>query len=310
MSLPRAVLAVTLMMTPAVAGCAAHDGDPPPAPRWESCQREQPQSAGVDAGDLPRLTDDFAAVAAVVCGADSRRRPDGSEHLIGTQDRSAEVAALVAALRLPDEPRTRQPCADDNPTVAFFVLLDAEGRWVRPGVPRDACGKQRAEVRTAVGTLALTRVSTWPIRQLRSAEAAAAGCSQQFTNDVAVYARSGGWAKTVSRLFRAGSRVRLCVYRVPESARHGDSPTGDFSAGRLLSAGQGAAVDEAVRRAPRGDAACAEPTGRFAVLRDTAGGEAVFVELDGCRRVTVTPLNDAPSLQQATAEVLGLLSAR
>jgi hypothetical protein len=300
MSWNRAVLALALLITPALAACAGPAEVAGSAPRWESCRQAQ-EPAEVDAGDLPRLDEDFAAVGAVVCGADNEQRPDGSRWLIGTEDRSDQVTALVAALRLPGEPRTDQPCTDDNPRVPWFVLLDAQGRWVRPGVPRDACGKHRLEVRRAAGSLVLGRVGTWPIEQIQSAEAAAAGCSQRWDVDVvARHARGQDWAPAVGRLFSARSPVRLCAYR---------GPSGDFWYGGQLSAAQGRAINNAVRVAPRGDRACAEPAGRFVVLRPDDGGEAVHIELDGCRRVAVTPVNALPSLQRATPAVLALLTA-
>jgi hypothetical protein len=323
MSWTRAVLALALVIVPAVAGCAGREGDsvrpgtqtPSDSsqadPRWDSCQQ-----ADLDAGprppadpaDLPRPDDDFAAVAAVVCGADNQNQPDGSEYLIGTEDRARDVAELVAALRLPDEPNTHGICTSDNPTVPWFVLLDAQGRWVRPGVPRDQCGKHRAEVRAAAKALNLTRISTWPIKQIRSAEAGAAKCGQQWSNEVPSHARVGGWATTVGPLFGDRSPARLCVYRVPASEQRSKHPTGEFHYGGLLSADQGAAIDTAVRNAPRANAACTKPTSRFAVLRATTGEEAAHVELDGCRRVSITPVNAPPSLQQATSAVLAMLT--
>ena len=150
---------------------------------------EAGQRPPADAADLPRLDDNFTAVAAVVCGADNQNQPNGSEYLIGTEDRAGDVAELVAALRLPDEPNTRGMCTADNPTVPWFVLIDAQGRWVRPGVPRDQCSKQRAEVRVAVKSLNLARTSTWPIEEIRSAEAVAAKCGQRSSNEVPSHAR-------------------------------------------------------------------------------------------------------------------------
>jgi hypothetical protein len=300
MSWNRAVLALVLLIIPTLAACGGPEEVAGSAPRWESCRQAQ-EGAEVDAGDLTPLGDDFTAVGAVVCGADNEKRSDGSTWLIGTEDRSDAVAALVVALRLPGEPRSNLPCTADNPQVPWFVLLDEQGHWVRPGVPRDACGKQRTEVRQAVKALALTRVGTWPIKELVSAEAGAAGCSQQWDTDVvALHARGDDWAPSVSRLFDATAPVRLCVYQ---------GPSGDFSYGGMLSAAQGRAIDRAVRAAPRGDRACAEPAGRFAVLRPVGGGEAVHVELDGCRRVSVAPVNARPSLQRATPAVLALLTA-
>jgi hypothetical protein len=87
---------------------------------------------------------DFAAVAAIVCGGDTQDRPDGSQYSTATEDRAGDVAKLVAALRLPDEPRTQRLRTHEYFTVPWFVLLDVQGRWVRPGVPvRNAASTAR-----------------------------------------------------------------------------------------------------------------------------------------------------------------------
>jgi hypothetical protein len=55
------------------------------------------------------------------------------------------------------------------------------------------------------------------------------------------------------------------------------NPTGDFHYGGLLAADRGAAINTAVRNAPRANAACTKPASRFAVLRSTTGEEPVAV---------------------------------
>ncbi len=323
MSWTRALLALTMVIAPALTACtggADAGSRPGPAqsspadPRWDSCQTAtassgpRPPAFDADPGDLPRLPGGFAATAAVVCGVDTQDRPDGSQHSITTEDRAGDVARLVAALRLPDEPRTGQPCGQAHASIAWFVLLDAQGRWLRPGVPRDECTQYRTEVRAAVKGLRLTRVATWPGRQIRSAEAAAAGCSQDWGNVVPVHATAGSWATAAGPLFGDRSRVRLCVYRVPADEQHSTKPIGDFHYGGLLPAERSAAIDTAVRHAPRADPACTKPTSQFAVLYAPRGNEPVYVELDGCRRVSVTRINALPSLQQATPAVLAMLA--
>jgi hypothetical protein len=303
---------LALLIALASAGCTG----PEPVralPRWESCGQAYPWSgphtpaADLGADVLPRLDADFIAVGAAVCGAQTQERSNGSRYEVATEKRTAEVADLVAALRLPDIPRRQGLCEQDNPSVPWFVLLDAQGRWVRPGVPQDDCGKHRPEVRTAVDDLTLTRVSSWPIGEVLSAQAAAAGCRQGFGNSVQAHARVGGWAKTVRRLVERGALLRLCVYRVPAGRQRATEPSGDFLYGGMLPAGRSAAVDAAVHRAGRGNAACAKPVSRFAVLI-AEGEEAVFAELDGCRRVSVGTVNAAPSLQQATPALLAILN--
>lgn len=305
------LLAVAVVLACTTAGCAER-GAGQDLPRWQSCDQAipwsgpRPPAADLEAGVLPRLDAEFAAVAAVVCGAENQQRPDGSRWEVATEERAADVTDLVAALRLPDVARRQGLCQQDFPGVPWFVLLDASGRWVRPGVPLDDCGKYRSEVRAAVAGLALTRTASWPIQQTLSAQAAAARCGQRAGDPVQAHARVGGWAKTVRPLVDEGALLRLCVYRVPVEQRSAEEPVGDFQYGGSVPVYRSAAIDAAVRRAPRADPECAEPVSRFAILH-ARGKEAVHVELDGCRRVSVTSVNAAPSLQQATATLVALL---
>ena len=219
------------------------------------------------------------------------------------------MAALVAALRLADEPATDGACTADLPFVPWLALLDDRGRWVRPGVPRDACGKPRIEVRNAIDRLRLTPVSSRPIRQIESAEAVAAGCSQTWADMVWVETTMGGgeWSDTVGPLFPDSPRVRLCVYRVPASERRTGKPAGEFAYGGLLPGARWTAIARAVRTA--GPAlACTAPAGRFGLLRAPNGGGEVYVELDGCRRIMVAPLSGRPALRQAGPALLALLA--
>ncbi|MFC7761793.1 hypothetical protein ACFQY4_29920 [Catellatospora bangladeshensis] len=79
--------------------------------RWVSCERTAPEQGLLryhltadEAADLPRLDDGFVPVAVVLCGQEQQRRPDGGEDMMGVERRGEDVAAIVAALRLPDEP--------------------------------------------------------------------------------------------------------------------------------------------------------------------------------------------------------------
>ncbi|MFI6266209.1 hypothetical protein [Micromonospora sp. NPDC051006] len=328
----------------AIAGCVpsgspgppARDGGPPRiVERWTSCASAAPEvGAGLPvpgaATGLPLLGDTFTPVAAVLCGQEARQRPGGGQDLVVTERRADEVAALVAALRLPDEPPARGPCTADLVLPPWLALVNEQGGWLRPGVPADGCGKPRAEVRAALGGLRLTTVSTRAVREIESAEAAAAGCAQQWSDMVAVQSASGpsptrapsaGSPPTQASSVgpspaRAGGRppiaadvaVRLCVYRVPAREQGGAKPAGEFAYGRVLPPERWATVARALA-ASGPAAACATPAGRFALLRParTAGVE-VYVELDGCQRVLVLPTAGGPSLAQADRTLTDLLT--
>jgi hypothetical protein len=119
--------------------------------------------------------------------------------------------------------------------------------------------------------------------EIQSAEAAASGCDQVFTDMVwftGVYppTRQGDLAP----LADDAASVRLCIYRVKASGRDSEKPQGDFVSGRLLPTGRWAAVKRAIQTSGKATT-CTTPANRFARL-ETARGD-IYVELDGCRRL-------------------------
>lgn len=285
---------------------------PPVRPRWTSCSVDAPQpssAGGIDAMALPRLGGDFAPVAVVVCAEQVQRRADGGQDLVATDSRADDVAALVAALHLPDEQPTDGACTLDLPIVPWFVLLDAHGRWVRPGVPKDSCGTVRVEVRDAVAGLRLTRLATRVLREIESAQAAASGCSQTWADMIAVETTQGSHTRAAigSSPFPPTERLRLCVYRVPHSEQGTAKPAGDFQHGAVLTPQRQALIENSLLAAAPA-AKCSTPASGFALLSpaDGTGGE-VYVELDGCRRIMVVPTTGNPLLSQGGAVLLALL---
>jgi hypothetical protein len=313
-------LVVTAVLA-TVAGCAGEPGAPaPPAgqlkiePAWTSCAAEAPtpsESGRPDPADpltLPRLAADFRPVAAVVCATDQLRRPDGGADLAATESRADDVTALVAALRLPDEPPTDGVvCTMDRPLIPFFVLLDEQGRWVRPGVPRDGCGKYRGEVREAMYGLRLTRVSARPFEEVLSPEAAAAGCSQRWSDMVWAAESSSQQPAVIPPGFDGPVRPQLCAYRVPAEQQGTGKPAGDFVSGRYLSDEQWAGTQREIESAAAAGP-CTTPANRFAVLHIAAG--QIYVELDGCRRVLAQAADGSPTLRRASPALLALLAER
>jgi hypothetical protein len=152
--------------------------------RWKSCFSQlsaQRDIAVPDALTLPSLDDAFRPVAAIVCGAGPRSRPDGGSDAVIFEDHVGGLTVLVAAVRLPDEPPLPEPSAEDelpvmchlgDVGVPWLVLLDAQGRWVRPGIPRSACDGPRHEVTAALGDQHRTRVDVRVWYEIESAQAA------------------------------------------------------------------------------------------------------------------------------------------
>jgi hypothetical protein len=302
---PAAVLAVSLGAGAAAVVASPRD-EPPAAPpsasgaatgAWTSCAAEADLDAMTGG---PRLAAGFSPVAVTVCRQETRRRADGGLDLITVELRGDEVAALAAALRLPDLHPAGGACRTVlRRDVGWFALHDAGGRWVRPGAPVDACGNARREVVDAFAALRLTRVAATVVRELESAGAAASGCSQDWKNMVAIdapTARPGRGADL------AGDEIRVCVYRVGADA-------GEFVRGGLVRPGERrTAIGRALTEAgPAG--ACARTAGRFAVLRPTKTNTGeVYVELDGCRRVLLpAPDGQGRVLAQAGPPLIRLI---
>jgi hypothetical protein len=281
-------------------------------PRWTSCAADAPPPSpegGLDALRLPRLDGDFAPQTVTICAEQIDQRADGGKDLVAAESRAGDITGLVAALRLPDRQPTTGACTLELPTVPWFALLDAQGRWVRPGVPIDECGKARIEVRDALAGLHLTRVSTRVLRQVESPQAAASGCSQTWANMIAVETTQGSAtpAAVGPALPAPTEPMRLCVYRVPASEQGTDKPGGDFERGAVLAPRRQAAIEKALLAAPPARN-CPTEASRFAVLSSADGtGATVYVELDGCQRIMAVPVDGSPLLAQGNAALVALL---
>ncbi|RZU51307.1 hypothetical protein EV385_3121 [Krasilnikovia cinnamomea] len=285
----------------------------------------RPQDEGTDAAPLPHFAATFHPVAAVRCREDTQRRPDGGTDAIAVEERADDVTALLAALRLPDapppspEPAGNVPpdpdpdaiCPLDGYLPPRLVLRDGQGRWVRPSIPRDACGKPLAEADTAMAKLKWTRVSTRVLGQVESAEAAASGCDQVYTDMVWF---TGFYPPTpqgdLAPLADDAASVRLCIYQVKASEPDNDKPQGDFVSGGLLPTNRWAAVKRAVQTSGKAPA-CTTPANRFARLETPRGD--IYVELDGCRRLVAQGIHpgdgtSGDTIWQASTDLPALLT--
>ena len=279
---------------------------------WTSCDTAAPDHSmiGTDAVGLARLADGFVPVAAVVCDEQHVQHADGSEELVAFERRAEEIDALVAALRLPNEPRTDGTCTMELRGVRWFVLLDADGRWVRPGVPVEACGKVRMEVVDAAAALQTTDVSSRVVRVLVTAEQAATGCAPGWSDMVAMQTQTSGPPRSVptAPALDDDGEVRLCVYAVPASEHGSDKPVGNVVAGGVLDADRVAAIAAALPGLPLAQE-CTEPAGSFAILLTSGNHDAVYAELDGCQRVLMYSPDGRAWLGQADEAFLALLQS-
>ncbi len=277
--------------------------------RWTSCALEAPEMGErggflsvEDTADLPRLAADFTPVAIVVCGNAVQQRAGGGEDLVAVEQRSEDVAAVVAALRMPDEPGTTGPCTADLPAAPWLAVVDAEGRWMRPGIPLSPCRKQRAEFRRAMDALPLTTVATRTIAEITSAEAANSGCSQSWKDVIAIETTSGpGLRSGKPEPFPAGP-VRLCVFEV--SQEKGD---GEFAYGTVLPEDRRVPIEQALLKAGQPEP-CNVHASRFALVWSASGADPLtYVELGGCHRIMSTGIGGTV-LAQGDAALAALLA--
>jgi hypothetical protein len=303
-----------------VAGCAqpgnapasVPSGAPEVHPSWTNCESHadtQPFGSAETLG-LPRLGSDFAAVAAVVCDSAPQEHPDGSSDLVATESRAENITDLLTALRLPDKARPLAlACTDDLPIIPWLGLLDASGRWIRPGAPMDECGKIRVEVRDAVRALTLTVVSSRTIREIVSKDAAAAGCTGSWADMISVEAAPGARSTYPPFVypFTGTPQLRLCVYTVAPEEQGSGKPAGNFGYGGLLTAIQQAGLAQAL--GSLGPVRpCAGHASRFALIRpaDNAGA-TLYAELDGCQRV-MADTTTGPGFGQGDPALAALLA--
>ncbi|MET8264924.1 hypothetical protein ACWD8I_25330 [Micromonospora arida] len=160
---------------PSMAGDSGGQG------QWTSCVEAAPEMVRrgftvptEEAAALPRLGDDFIPAAAVICGLE---QPVGEDVMVTEQrsDDGAALAALVAALRLPDAPENPDfPCRANLEGAPWLALVDAEGRWIRPGIPLASCRNHLPDgFRTALWALPLTTVATRPLTEVESSPSSA-----------------------------------------------------------------------------------------------------------------------------------------
>ncbi|MBM0277426.1 hypothetical protein [Micromonospora tarensis] len=325
----RTALAVVLLGV-ALGGCGGTNNEsgvaeePGPAQivdGWTSCAKAAPRAGEMIAVPRPqtsapavpeprigRVDPGFTPVAAVLCGREIRPGPNGGQEQLATERRAQDIAALLAALRLPNQQVEGEvACTLDMVIPPWLALVDDRGRWLRPYLPTDSCGKPRAEVTAALAGPRWTTVDSRTVGRLGSPAAEAAGCAHQWADLVWVETRNGRPAPAGPAGPPAAGPLRLCVYQVPTSVQGGDKPAGDFVYGGPLPTERQAGVLRALNNR-RAVADCATPASRFAVLRPLDGdGPDRYVELDGCQRFLVESATGGAHLGQGDDTLAKLL---
>ncbi|MFC7478758.1 hypothetical protein ACFQX7_00015 [Luedemannella flava] len=116
------------------------------------------------------------------------------------------------------------------------------------------------------------------------------------------------WATTLAARWPAATRFACASTRCrPRSAAR--KPAGTFESGSLLTAAQWTPIAGALRAAKKAPT-CSTPAERFALLRrvDDTQGE-IYVELTGCRRIMIMPIDGRPFLGLADTALVALLDS-
>jgi hypothetical protein len=289
----RKTRSTVVVLALVLAGCAPEPSVQQPAHRdggnpevhatWQSCASAQhpPAANPTETRWLAPLDVSFAPVAIVLCTTEPPTA--GGQDIVATERRAGDIAAVASALRLPDEPYSAVSCPTGEAVVPWFALLDAQGRWVHPGVPIGDCGEPVAQFSEAFAALHLETVATRKIGKATAVAAAAARCELTWADMIAVAARSAPPTSIITYGLPSASPVRLCVYGVPAGEQGSPRPGGVFVTGTGLTEEQWGPIASLLPEdAPA--KACTKPAGRFALVR-LGDNEDIYVELDGCHRL-------------------------
>jgi hypothetical protein len=316
----RLVSLVVVALVLALAGCAGTVDAVPASSatineQWRGCKAlrhtdqwfEQLELDGQ--GSVPT---GFRPTLAVRCVDQEAGRPDGSVAWMTVEQRASNrLQPLLDALALPSQHPGKfeqVTCTADAWLPPWLFLMDAEGRWIYPEIPRNVCEKPRPEFSAAYAALSFTVRTKEVIRTVRTAAAAKAGCEQQATDMVGFATRFEHPVRAAPTTdpFTGKRPLRLCRYHVSASDRRSEKAQGDFVAGGLLPASQAEAVVRALLSSAVAVAGCNRRAETFALLwRSDQKSPQVYVELDGCRRVLI--YSNKPTIAAAAARLVELI---
>lgn len=286
---------VVLALSPACSAVAGPSAPRTPAPvqqGWPGCVAVgafEEDARGEGPHGVGGVPEGFAPTTAVICTGSERTDAAGNTVGVGLERTATDVGPLLTYLAQPDERAGEGACPAIGFLPPWLFLLDGDGRYVAPVIPRDACGLPIGWSGRPVPWESL-RYRDRVVRQgpvVESAEARQSGCAMGYKDVVDTYAasshvRPGGVGEDVFH----GRTVSVCVYEVAAADRGTDTPAGSFVSGHRLDARGSERLADALRAAPATPARCSTANARFAVLDAGDDGRA-YAELDGCRRVVV-----------------------
>lgn len=265
-------LAVVLVL----AGCSA-----PPPPRWAEprCPLVGAREVYVHPRSVQRaggIPDGFAASWVLRCRIEPRTEDGANSTVLVVERADADLTDLVDALRMPDKyawPFESFGCAASVATIDYFVLVDADGRALRPEVPLSKCESTRGEVNAALRVLPFRTLAEMTLQVNLKFEDPK--CPDTFEDPF-----EGGGARPGPPVALEGDRVRVCRYsmRKPGPPR----PAGGYD---FTMTGNAARELLDVLGAARPAPPCTLKHTAFAVIEINGPVPHVVAELDGCRRL-------------------------
>jgi hypothetical protein len=227
---------------------------------------------------------------------------DGTWHFRIEERADTDAAALLTALRRPDEqtPAGTTLCTAIGFGVPYFALVDASGTVVHPRVPRGRCQRPQRQALEALKALPFRETAATRLNQERSQKSIDTGCGQMWTDgltgDVLAHTRPAAsrrtWQKTPDAL-------RICLWR----SRTSGLP--ELVSARTVTGADLAALLTRLDHLPAARP-CATRHQRFAVLEYIRRGwndSAAYAEVDGCRRI-LRPDHTLGHLDPATTKLL------
>lgn len=266
----------------------------------------------------PHLPDDVQPVGVLRCVVTEEDDPaTGRWRVVQTERATSGIEDYVAALRMSDEPRPDGDlfCTSDLLLLPWSAVLLPDGRALQVALPVTACGKPRAEAELALDELAFTTVRSErveliaPPSQLSvEKRAAALGCAYVQKDMLEIEGGDGPDSGDRPLLTAAPPRMTACRFTADVST--GEPQLTFDGTGRQLTAGETAAVVEALGAAQPATGPCRTPHTAVWSLQGPGSRPSVLVEVDGCGRVS----SDSGALRTLPAAALeaitGVLQAR
>jgi hypothetical protein len=141
-----AALLGTALLGPALAACSPDAAPRAPAPvtsGWPGCRTIgafADPGGGVPPYPAGAVPAGFVPQRAVLCQTTTRDGTGGSR-TVDLERTATDIDPLLTYLDQPDEPPTDGACTADGWVEPWLFLLDSAGRFVRPAIPVDECGK-------------------------------------------------------------------------------------------------------------------------------------------------------------------------